>query len=399
MEKIAKRGEKARVMPLKLQRSTSSSCSRQDVNKWNTWREEILSLTKANYLTKGKELIACFQQAIQENRQNGCKVIILFYERAVKDIYSHPIAALLFEDLGQQVDSACDSEDVCSIIHQEVQNGLSSFTNKLSRMEEIEGRDVGIVFLLYLLFRLESFRGGDGSVFKQLLLELFNSFYLYVLNSSPSLKDCLDDNVVSAMCVLCQVAYLHGTVQQEEKIQYSLRFLRQCYIQCKISTLGRLQVLYTLEEFHSRKSGPKSNKQNYFKEQYTEKCKRKLCLLGKVDSVLSGTNETGLSNENSISSSDSDVFVSSNKENKQPNSNFQFSTKYRNSSNGTINGRESCSGLSDVSSNEMENKKKPTFSKSHSEDNELSCTQTLVEKKINGVVENTVHLESGDERR
>ena len=398
VENIAKESEKARVMPLQLQRCSSSSCSRHD-SKWSTWREEILSLTKANYLSKGKELMACFQQAIQENKDNVYKVIFLFYERAVKDVYSHPIAAILFEHLGQQVDSACDSEDVCSIIHQEVQNGLSSFTNKLSRLEEIEGSDVGVVFLLYLLFRLETFRGRDGSVFKQLLLKVFNSFYLYVLNSRPSLKDCLDDNAVSAMCVLCQVALLDGAFQQEEKLQYSLKFLRQCYIHSKITVLGRLQILHTLEEFQSRKSGLKSSKQNYFKEQYTENCNKKLCLLDKANSVLSGTNGVGLPNEDSISNSDNDVFVSSSKENTQPNSSSHSSTRYRSSYNGDINGRESYSVLSVVSSNKMEESKKPACSKPPSEDNELSCNQTLLEKRTNGMVGNTIDLQSEAEQR
>ena len=57
-------------------------------------REKLLALTKETYLSEGKLLVDELQQAIKDNSNNAYKVILLCYERAVKDIYSYPIAAL-----------------------------------------------------------------------------------------------------------------------------------------------------------------------------------------------------------------------------------------------------------------------------------------------------------------
>ena len=340
MENASSAKEEVRNRPINIRGRSSSLYSRQRSSEWRTRREKLLALTRETYLTEGIQLVKDLQKAIHDNTEDANKVIFLCYERAVKDIYSYPIAALVFDSLGQQFDSACDSETVCSTLQLKLQNDLLSLSNKFSCMEELEGTDVGVIFLLYLLFKLGNRRGGGGTFFQHQLIKLFNSFYLYALSVGDSLKKGLGDSVISSMCVLCQVAYLHGNIQQGEQVEKALGFLRYCFIHSNIKALGRIQIRYTLREFHSRgnKSEPNGEDQN---ERYILECKRMHYLLDNIETVLFPeltltVNSSLQLKEKCSSSNDSKVFRMSRRENQSYNPGPLSNSKYVKDSNGNI---------------------------------------------------------------
>ena len=308
--------------PLRRPRHSTTSYARQysEVSQeWRQRREKLLRLSRETYLTKGKEIAREFQQLIHDDIDDAYKVIYLIYEKAVKDIYSYPIAALFFEDLGQQHDNMFDSEKVCMALQKELQKSLTSLNNKFTGMEELEGTDVGIVYLLYLLLKLENLRKCDGSFFNDLLAKLFQSFYPYALNASSLLKKGLGDSVVGAICLLFQVAFADGiSLKDELKIEQTLTFLRHCYVHSSIKATGRMQILYTLEDFHTRRHRIEFKSKNFYIEQYALNCKKRQYLIDSLGSVFcnlrapSGSLST--SSERLNCSADSDVFTNSSKE-------------------------------------------------------------------------------------
>lgn len=319
--------EDSKNQPLRRPKHSTSSNAWQYTEipqEWLERRDQLLAITRETYLTKGKEIARNFQQAMQDNLDDANIVINLIYERAAKDILAYPIGALFFEELGQQAEDTCNDE-IFAALQNELQLSLSSLNNSFSRMEKINGVDCGVIFLLYVLFRLENLRNGDGTSFKNLLLKLFKSFYPYALGSSKAIKKDLRDSAISAICLLYQVAFQEASSQKEkQKVEQTLGFLRYCFIHGSIGSIARIQVLFTIESINSQINSVEFKKQNYYQELYTTHCRKKACLLDSMDAIFSKFKKKmeilHTSKESLDSCNDSDAFLSPNEDSKSSSS-------------------------------------------------------------------------------
>ena len=308
--------EAKKVKPLRRPRHLTSSNATQYIDipsVWSVRREQLLNITPETFLTKGKQLNRELQQVIKNNQEDAYTVIHLIYERAVKDIYAYPIAALLFEALGQGEDGI-NCEQVFAALQSELQKSLSALNSKVIRMEELSGVHVGIIFLLYLLLKLENLRADSGTFFKDLLTKLFDTFFPYALGAGQVLKNSINDCVISAICLLFQVAYEEkSSAKERQKIEQGLDFLRWCFMNKNIKVLGRLQILYTLECVNCQRTDAKFKYKTYYQEQYGINCKKEQCLLDSVSSIFCNLKEKpptlSKSKEDLHSSDESDVFV------------------------------------------------------------------------------------------
>ena len=203
-----------------------------------------------------------------------------------------------------------------------------------------------------MLLTLENRRGGEGKFFRDLLIKLFKLFYPYALSASDSLKKGLGDCVISAMCVLCQVAYMHREFQETEQMELILEFFRYCLIHSNIEAIGRVQILYTLEELYSKQSELDADTRTYYKERYNLECKKKYYLLDKIGYVfaelVSAERDLVWSMKELNGSSENDIFRSSRALNQQLGSISMSDLKYVKDSNGNIDKSHSFPNVNDA---------------------------------------------------
>ena len=309
-------GERKKPLRRPKHSTTSGHSQYMEISdEWRERRDKMMSLTRENYLTKGKNIAREFQLCIQENKSNVKRVIYIIHERAAKDIHSYPIAALFFEDLGRQIDGTCDGEKIFDSLQKELQASLSSLNSKLARAEKLTGCDVGITFLLYSLLKLEKQRSGDGKFFKDLLLKLFKAFYLYVLDSSMPLQQDINDSLVSALCtILVVVNEERSTPKDEQKIEQILGFLRKTYIHSFLKGIGKIQIAWTAEAVASGKRKTNLTTKEFYAQRYALACRRVVYLLDSMETVLCDISAPGTKSDDQIvdshnDSHESDIFI------------------------------------------------------------------------------------------
>ena len=279
--------------PLRRPKTVSSlstsglSTLNQIPDEWRNLRIKILSLTRENYVKNGKSLAKELQLIIRTRANEVEKAVHLIYERSVKDLFGYPIGALLFEDLGNPVNGGYVGEDVLDSLQNILQESLTSLQNKLGKMAQLEGVDVGVVFLIYLLFRLETLRGGENNVFKDLLLKLFKAFYVYILGASQWPLSYWNDSVVSAYCVLISLIFQKKQSDSIElrKATRMLDILRPLLFKQILTTVSKLQILRTIEIFAS--SGKDDlRRDDVLNSIYKDACNKSDCLLSGITNVL-----------------------------------------------------------------------------------------------------------------
>ncbi len=277
--------------PLRRPKNSSQTALSQYAEIKDTWRDfrdRVLSLKRESYFSQGKALATELQTCMQRNQRDINKVVHIVYERATKDLHSYPIAALLFEDLGNEVEDSFGGERILDELQKQIQKSLSALNNKLGRMEKLVGTDVGIVFLLFLLYKLENLRKGDGSIFTDLLIKLFKQFHVYMLGASKWPHSDFSSSVLSAVCVLLHVTNTCETDSKVKiKIKQILGLLRSFYISGSLKGLGKIQVLWTIESLSPRKGG--NGCDEFYRQQYITACKKSNYLLDALDTVLSDT--------------------------------------------------------------------------------------------------------------
>eukprot|EP00794_Sanderia_malayensis_P018621 gene18621-20498_t len=252
-----------------LRRPNSSSNLPSECDEvWGEFRGKVLSLEKSNYISCGKALATELQLCMQKNRGDIKKVVHIVYQRALKDIHGYPIAALLFEDMGEEAEGFLGGQSILDELQKQIQKSLSSLNAKLGRKENIEGSDVGIIFLLFVLYKLEILRQGDGLFFKDLLLKLFEKFHVYMFGTGNWPQSDICVTVINAICVLVNIA--SNDVKTKVKINQTLDLLRKVYIQGCLSEIAKVQILWTTECFWSlqQASTNSNNISNNLRDEY-----------------------------------------------------------------------------------------------------------------------------------
>eukprot|EP00795_Rhopilema_esculentum_P001069 gene1069-15402_t len=276
-------------VPSKRPRSISSRPQTKIPGEWRQRRDNIMSLSKTDYATRGKKIIRDLSSTLEKD-ENVTKVMYLLYEKAVKDVFNFPIAGLLFEDLGLQ--SNYDGEDQClkmfGMLQDALQTGLSELKNKLMLLEKSDGVEVGLVFLLFSLWKLQKLRGSDGSIFRDLLVKLLPAFYAYTLAVSKDTDKRLNDAVVSALCLTVQVTKNQQSSENEGQIVESVAtFLRTCCLDTSITAFGKTQVIYTLECMTSTCSKEKhAASLEYYAKLYAQECEKRQYLINAMEQVF-----------------------------------------------------------------------------------------------------------------
>ena len=256
---------------------------------WRDFRTKILALSKENYIVKGKQIARELQLCIERNQRDVIKIIHLVCERASKDLHAYPIAALLFEDLGNEVENSYGGEVVLNELQKQLQKSLSALKTKLGNMEKLLGTDVGIVFLFFCLLKLENLRSGDGGFFKGLLVKLFKEFHFYMLGAAKWPYKDFSPSVLSAFCMLmCLVAKETNDPKEKLKTKHILGRIRNFYIHGDLRSIGKVQVQWAIESLSSSQCSNERN--DFYKKKYTVACQKSSYLIDSMDDILSDIN-------------------------------------------------------------------------------------------------------------
>ncbi len=262
---------------------------------WRDSRERVLALKREDYMTKGKAIARELQICMQKNRRDVNKIVHIVYERAVKDLHGYPIAALLFEDLGNEAENSFGGEGILDELQKQIQLGLSALKAKLGQLEKLSGTDVGIIFLLFLLLKMENLRKGDGSFFKDLLIKLFKEFHLYI-SANKWWQTEFSSTVLSAVCVLMHIA---KDKARDSNIGYKLKqmlaILRNFVVRCDLKGTGKVQVLWTIELLTCEKS--RSGTDEFYKQKYISACRKSIYLIDSLDVILSDLPSSATAND------------------------------------------------------------------------------------------------------
>lgn len=219
-------------------------------SRWDILSKSLMDLSEINYAESGYAIVSELQSLlrVQSEKSDNIKTSVLYilYERALRELVtsSFPVSANIIDALSTSAD------DIFGIVQDLMRCHFQELLKKLKDFSTLNCNDIGVVYLLLSIYRLDKVSGRVSS--------LINIIEMIIKQASSYIETYSDDSDLNIF-VMILFALIHYSLQSNydnNDTKKMTMFVRKVLIKNSdtLTNFSKVLAVDILEQCHNKKN-------------------------------------------------------------------------------------------------------------------------------------------------